>query len=184
MSYTCDVGILDKMPWLNKERKEHIISTAITAKKLAKIFSPDIINQAFISGIYHDCAKGLERELAKKYESDIFDDYFSTLHAPLGAYLARDVFGIEDNAVLDAIKWHCTGKAGMTTLEKIVFLADAIEPLRNYPNVETIRTAAFASLDNGIRLYTENLIGYLQSAGNRINPYTLQCYEFYRSINE
>lgn len=172
------------MPWLNSERKEHIISTAITAKKLAEIFSPSIIHQAFVSGIFHDCAKGIEKELSLRYKTEIFCDYFSTLHAPLGAYLARDTFDIVDVNVFEAIKWHCTGKADMTTLEKIVFLADAIEPLRSYPNVDMIRSTAFVSLDNGIKLYIENLIGHLKAVGNKINPYTLECYDFYRSINE
>ncbi len=185
MDYTDNISVLDKMPWLAEKRKKHIISTADTARKLAEIFCPENAARAYVAGLYHDCAKGLEKELLHKYDVGLFGDFLPTVHAPIGAYLARDFFGVDDSAVLDAIMWHCTGKPNMTDLEKIIFLADAIEPLREYPNVDKIREETFSSLDKGVISYLENLISYLSvDDGSKINPYTLQCYDFYRRIND
>ena len=174
-----NVDILNNMPWLSQKRKDHIASTAICAGELAVRYCPELENKAFIAGMYHDCAKGLESELLKKYDIGIFADYYSTAHAPLGAMLARDAFFINDEQILQAIYWHCTGRSNMSTLEKIVFLAYAIEPLREYPNVDKIRSSACISLDDGVFAYLDNLVSYLKRDGIKINPYTLQLYNDY-----
>ena len=109
------------MPWLTDERKEHILRTAQTVKELSDRFKiqADAADNAYIAAVYHDCAKGIEKELLKKYSKEIkgFEEYMPTLHAPLGACIARDIFGIENESILEAIRWHCTGKARMTKAE-------------------------------------------------------------------
>ena len=188
MSYINDKTVLDNMPWLTPERKHHILSTAEEAVSLAGRFCAlkGCAGKAFTAALYHDCAKGIEKELLAKYPFDAegFAGFPATLHAPLGACLARDMFGVSDPEILWAIKWHCTGRAGMTELEKAVFLADAIEPLRDYPGVAGIRAAAAASLDEGMKAYLENLIDHLRHAGKAINPYTLECMESCRRLRK
>lgn len=176
MDYIKELDILDDMPWLAQNRKKHIASTAYCARELALLYAPHLADKAFIAGLYHDCAKGIEDELLQKYNIGLFAEFKSTAHAPLGALLARDMFSIDDNDVLDAICWHCTGKELMSVLDKIIFLADAIEPLRNYPNVEHIRKCSKISLDAGVLAYLENLISYLNESNSKINPYTMQFY--------
>ena len=180
MAYIDNFDVLNKMPWLTKERKKHIISTAQCARELAELYAPELAYKAFVASLYHDCAKGIERDLIKKYNIGIFAEFMNTAHAPLGAMLARDVFYVNDPDIFEAIYWHCTGRADMTVLNKIVFLADAIEPLREYPNVQDIRCHAQASLDFGVYAYLNNLVSYLNASNSKINPYTLQFYNNFK----
>ncbi len=118
---------------LTAERYEHCIGTAKCAKELAKKFLQDE-NKAYIAGLLHDCAKCFDN---KKLLNIIHDNLnidenelinYKTLHAPVSAYCAQKDFGVCDNEILSAIRWHTLGKKDMTTFEKIIFLADKIEP--------------------------------------------------------
>lgn len=178
----CPGEAVNRMPWLTDARKEHILRTAQTVKELFDRFKiqAEAADNAYIAAVYHDCAKGIEKELLKKYsqEAEGFEEYMPTLHAPLGACIARDIFGIENESILEAIRWHCTGKAGMTKAELLVYLADAIEPGRDYPGVEQYRIAAQKSLERAVGLYTLGSVRYMQNKWP-INPYTLECLRFY-----
>ncbi len=118
---------------LNDERYIHSLGTAECAVELAVKFGLDS-EKAYIAGLLHDCAKCFSKEKLKQ----IIDDHlqveecemlnYKTLHAPVSAYIAQKNFGVEDNEILSAIRWHTLGKIDMTTFEKIIFLADKIEP--------------------------------------------------------
>lgn len=125
------------MSWLkgnlDEERLLHSLGTAQCAAELAKKFGQDE-KRAYIAGLLHDCAKCLEKEklteLAQNIE-DIKEDERSNLkviHAPVSAYLAENEFGIKDEEILSSIRWHTLGKLDMSLFEKIIFLADKIEP--------------------------------------------------------
>lgn len=125
------------MSWLqgnlDEERLLHSLGSAQCAAELAIKFNLDE-KRAYVAGLLHDCAKCLEKEklieLAQNIE-DIKDDEktnIKVIHAPVSAYLAQTQFGIEDEEILSSIRWHTLGKKDMSLFEKVVFLADKIEP--------------------------------------------------------
>ena len=131
MNYTNDI-----LKWLKsnltEERYQHSLGTAECAKELDKKFNEDE-NKAYAAGLLHDCAKCFDNEKLLdiihknlKVNPDELMNY-KTLHAPVSAYYARNDFGICDDEILSAIRWHTLGKTEMTTFEKIIFLADKIE---------------------------------------------------------
>ena len=118
---------------LNEHRYKHSLGCAHCAEKLAKKFNLDE-KKAYLAGLLHDCAKNLEREKMLEMVSLIPDvdqceiDNPKTLHAPISAYLAKEEFKVNDEEILSSIRWHTLGKADMSVFEKIIFLADKIEP--------------------------------------------------------
>lgn len=122
---------------LNHERYEHSLGTAECAKELAEKFGLDD-EKAYITGLIHDCAKCLPKtetiEILKKIELECGEfENPKTHHAPVGVYIAQKEFGVEDNEILSAIRWHTIGKINMSDFEKIIFIADKIEK-RTRPN--------------------------------------------------
>lgn len=119
---------------LSEHRYLHSTGCAKSAVELAKKFGLDE-KKAYIAGLLHDCAKNLTKEdtidIIKGHLPDVGEcelANYKTLHAPVSAYLARKEFGIDDEEILSAIRWHTLGKLNMTDFEKIIFLADKIEP--------------------------------------------------------
>lgn len=117
---------------LDEQRILHSLGTAQCAKELAKKFGLDE-QKSYLAGLLHDCAKCFKKEDMIKIAKDLnLEDSeflnFKVLHAPVSAYIARKELGIEDAEILSAIRWHTLGKMCMTTFEKIIFLADKIEP--------------------------------------------------------
>ena len=118
---------------LNEERYLHTLGTAECAKQLAKKYNMDE-EKAYLAGLLHDCAKCFSKDklldIIKKHlnveESEILN--YKTLHAPVSAYIAQTEFKVTNKEVLSAIRWHTLGRLDMTDFEKIVFLADKIEP--------------------------------------------------------
>lgn len=118
---------------LDSERYEHSIGVAQTAAELAEKFGLDK-EKAYVAGLLHDCAKCLPKEeqlqlLQNKLnveECEMINP--KTFHAPVGAYYAKNMFGVKDEEILSAIRWHTIGKLEMSDFEKIIFVADKIEP--------------------------------------------------------
>ncbi len=118
---------------LSAERYSHSLGTAECAKKLAEKFglNPE---KAYVAGLLHDAAKCFSNEKLLEIihahlnveESELQN--YKTLHAPVSAYIAEKDFGVDDKEILSAIRWHTLGKLDMTDFEKIIFLADKIEP--------------------------------------------------------
>ena len=119
---------------LNDERYIHSLGTMECAVELAKIFGLDE-NKAKVAGLLHDCAKcfsndkllSIIKEKIKNVEKSELMNY-KTLHAPVSAYIATEIFGLKDTEILSAIRWHTLGHVEMSDFEKIIFLADKIEP--------------------------------------------------------
>ncbi len=136
MAYT-KINEKEILTWLkenlSEERFNHSVGTAECAEKLAEKYNLNK-EKAYIAGLLHDCAKCFSNEKLK----EIIDKHlkveecemlnYKTLHAPVSAYIAQKDFGVSDNEILSAIRWHTLGKQDMTTFEKIIFLADKIEP--------------------------------------------------------
>lgn len=131
---------------LNEERYIHTLGTADCAKELAKKFNLDE-GKAYLAGLLHDCAKCFSNEKLLEIikanleveESEMQN--YKTLHAPVSAYIAEKEFNITDKEILSAIRWHTLGRLNMTDFEKIIFIADKIEPnTRDKEYSEKIRT--------------------------------------------
>jgi len=119
---------------LSEERFSHSLGCAQTAVELAKKFKLDE-EKAYIAGLLHDCAKCFKKEelleIIKKHMPEVAECEISnhkTLHAPVSAYFAKNEFGVEDEEILSSIRWHTLGKTNMSDFEKVIFLADKIEP--------------------------------------------------------
>ncbi len=166
---------------LSSKRFKHSIGVMDTAVKLAKKYDEDE-DKAAIAGILHDCARNIEGqkvfEFCERYGIEV--NYITRLqpqllHGPIGAALARDVYGVDDEDVIKAIDCHTTGKENMTLLDKIVFIADYIEPGRKFHGVEEIRDLAYKDLDKAILLSLENTIRHILNKGILIHPDTINA---------
>lgn len=172
---------------LDKKRYAHTLGVAYTAVSLAMAHETDMYN-AYLAGLLHDNAKCIssekKRKLCKKYDivlNEAEDKNPDLLHAKLGAIRAREKYHVEDRAVLEAIKYHTTGKPAMTELEKIIYIADYIEPNRKMlPGLPEIRTTAFRDLNRAMVLILKNTLAYLREKGVFIDPMTLETYEYYK----
>ena len=172
---------------LPKSRYIHSVGVSYTAASMAMKYGEDI-ESAMTAGILHDCAKsysGMELlAMCDKYgivPSDAERLSPDLLHARIGSCLAKDKYKITDPSVLDAIAYHTTGKPDMTTLEKILYIADYIEPQRNkVSNLKEIRHLAFEDLDECIIVVTENTIKYLKDKKADIDPVTQSTLDFYK----
>ena len=159
---------------LSDERYLHTLGVRDCAVELAKRYNLDV-KKAELAGLLHDCAKCKTNDELKEIIDKFLDDVdknelknYKTLHAPVGAYYAKEKFNIEDNEILSAIRWHTLGRVNMTTFEKIIFLADKIEKNTrdlNYRN-EIIKILDENEGERGLNLALLPLmftIGYLKS---------------------
>jgi len=165
---------------LNEARYIHSINVMEEAEKLALHYKVDA-EKAKIAGLLHDCAKNVskteEDALIKKYgivTDDIQKQSRALIHSILGVYIAREEYGVTDEEILNAIYWHTTGRAGMTMLEKIIFVADYIEPGRDFEVARKVRELAYEDLDKSILICADSTIMYLINKGKIIHPYTLE----------
>ena len=165
---------------------QHTLGVANTSACLAMCHGADM-NKAYIAGLLHDCAKCVPDDVkiaeCEQFGLPISDIEFESpylLHSKLGAYYAAHKYNVEDDEICSAIQWHTTGKPAMTLLEKIVFIADYIEPnRREIPGLSKIRQIVFQNIDQAICLSSERTIRYLEDNGNKIDPMTIKTYEFY-----
>ena len=103
----------------------------------------------------------------------------------MGAYIAKEKYDIEDTEILDAIACHTTGKPAMTLLEKIIYISDYIEPMRNKAsNLEEVRKMAFVDLDEALFKILSDTLVYLEKSSKKMDPMTMQTYEYYRAQRE
>lgn len=176
---------------LGEKRFEHTQGVMYTAASLAMRYGVPM-QQAQLAGLLHDCAKAIpdkeKLELCKKYGiivSEVEKENPSLLHAKLGAYLAREQYGVADEEILHAIYVHTTGEPGMNTLDKIIFIADYIEPNRDsQPNLEYVRKVAFWDLNQAMEGILYDTLKYLEQSEKKIDPMTQKTYDFYASNRE
>ena len=156
---------------LKPARYGHTLGVVNTAIKLAEIYGEDK-NKAEIAALCHDVAKNMSNEELKKVIDNenialsIDEENTQELwHSIIGPVIAKKVFGIEDEEVLSAMRWHTTGKENMTNLEKIIYLADLIEPSRKFDGVDEIREIAYKDLDLGMLKALTHTTIYLLTKG-------------------
>lgn len=161
---------------LNSERYIHSLGVSNTAVKMAKAYNVSV-KKAYTAGLLHDCAKNLSKSKAMQKCDDYdveLDDFERSnralIHAKLGERIAAAEYGITDNNILMAIKWHTLGRPGMTPLEKIIYVADVIEPSRDFEGIEKLRELAFKNLDKAVIECTKTTIIYNQERGREVHP--------------
>ena len=160
---------------LDPKRVSHVLGCRDTAVELAKRWGADE-NDAARAGILHDITKALDGPLQLtlcnaygKILSDFSRKYPKTLHALTGSLVAERIFG-ENKAVVSAICSHTTGKADMNLLEKIIYVADYMEPCRNFPGVEKLRELAYADMDAALKLGLNMTLEHLARQGSEVSP--------------
>ncbi|MGN0377476.1 MAG: bis(5'-nucleosyl)-tetraphosphatase (symmetrical) YqeK [Suilimivivens sp.] len=176
---------------LDAKRFEHTLGVAYTAAALAMCYDVDLI-KAETAGLLHDCAKCLSDDkkisICKKNNMEINtienrNPYL--LHAKAGCCIAKNKFGIEDQDILNAILNHTTGRPGMSDLEKIIYIADYIEPGRKQaPDLPVVRKLAFQNLDQALLKVLSDTLNYLNHVGGEIDPMTKGTYNHYKNILE
>jgi predicted HD superfamily hydrolase involved in NAD metabolism len=139
------------------------------ANKLALKYNVDT-EKAKVAGLLHDCAK------IKGDSSN------NLLHAKEGSELAQVVYNINDFEVLDAIRYHTTGRRNMTMLEKVVFIADKIEPNRKYEGVEKLRSMAYLNIDDAIIKSIMDTIAYVRKRNLKLDSDSLETLEFLKEV--
>ena len=172
------------MPYLTEKRIAHVLGCENEAVSLANRWGedPEIAAEA---GILHDITKkrNFEEQLILCGKYGIINDNLELaspklLHAKTGAALARDLFGVSE-AVYEAIRWHTTGKPDMTLLEKIIYLADYIEPTRDFPGVEKLREQCYEDIDAAMALGLSMSLADIRSYGEEPYKDTVEACEWY-----
>ena len=168
------------------KRLAHVLGCERAAVQLARLYAADE-NAARAAALLHDITKGLSltAQLQLLREYDILTDTVELaqpklLHALTGACVALVRFGQTD-VVCSAIRWHTTGRAGMSTLEKIIYLADYIEPTRDFPGVQALRELAEKTLDGAVLLGLEMTIEHVAHGDGILHPDTLRARDWLRS---
>ena len=160
---------------LKPNRVAHVLGCRDTAVELAKRWGADVTDAAR-AGILHDITKALDGPLQLtlcrcygKILGEFSQKYPKTLHALTGSLVAERIFG-ENEAVVSAICHHTTGKADMRLLEKIIYVADYMEPNRTIPGVEELRRLAFSDIDAALKLGLEMTLEHLKNQGSEVSP--------------
>ncbi len=167
--------------WLTPRRLAHVQATARLAADLAPRQGLDP-GRAYLAGLLHDCARDLNprqlRHLLKNYRGKYFPAATRAApglwHNPAGVMLARNRFQVKDPLILRAIALHSTGASRMTTLDKLVYVADYCEPLRKHPGTRGLRRLAGKNLAAAVAGVTRSKIAYLVSRGIPLHPQTRQ----------
>ena len=171
---------------LDESRYEHTIGVMDTAACLAMRYGADL-TQALVAGLLHDCAKCIPNDkklkLCRKNGIEVtpFEEKAPfLLHAKLGAWMAEHEYHVSDPAILSAIACHTTGKPDMSLLDKIVFIADYIEPGRNKaPGLPEIRRLSFTDIDQALIRILSDTLDYLASSNDPIDPATQNVLVYY-----
>lgn len=169
---------------LSPKRFKHSLGVMETAVKLASLYGVDE-KKAELAGLLHDCAREMKVEEILKIcqKKNITIDNICAmqpklLHGPVGTVVAREEYGIEDEEILSAIYCHTTGRKDMSALDKIIFLADYIEPGRDFSGIEKVREAVFEDLDNGMVISLVSIIKHLVKKRELIQIDTIDTWNY------
>lgn len=166
---------------IGQKRYIHSIGVMNTSMELAKIYKADE-EKAKIAGLFHDCAKFREKrnllKMATEFDiilDNVMERNVELIHGPLGAEVAKRIYNIYDEEILSAIRYHTTGKEDMSILDKIVFIADYIEPNRKFEGVEEVRQLAYRDLDKSLIKAMDNTIVFVVKSGDLIHLDTIKA---------
>lgn len=165
---------------LSPKRLSHSLGVSETAARLAGRYGADV-DKARLAGLLHDCARDMSNNLLLQTAEasaivlrDVERRTPMLLHAPVGAIVAQQDYGVTDPEVLSAIRWHTTGGPEMALLDYIVFFADYIEPERSFPGVEKLRALADQGLEEAVLAAYDQTLGYLMAERALIHSDTIE----------
>lgn len=182
-------ALLEVKKLLPEKRYVHTLGVVESAIELAGRYGADK-EKAELAAIYHDIAKFFPVDVLKEFiethkeiPGDVLKYHPSLWHAPVGAIYVKEQFNVQDTEILDAITYHTTGREGMTLLDKIVFLADYIEPGRRFPGVDEVRQMAEEDLDLALAKALANTTQFLVENYKQVFPDTISAYNDLIKIN-
>lgn len=165
---------------LSEKRFEHSLKVELEAVKLAQIYGSDV-EKTRVAAIAHDFAKSYsDQELIKMAQNygmnidEIQINFPQLLHGPVAAHICREKFGVIDKDILNAISNHTTGRKGMSLLEKIIYIADVIEPGRYFPGINDIRNTVLNDIDSALLLACNSTLIYITQENYLIHPLTIE----------
>ena len=174
---------------LTVDRYNHTLGVMKTSEELALHYGVDP-EKAKIAGLCHDCAKNFsasdligKAKVSGEVISNVYYKSPQLLHGVVGAYIAKELFHVNDDDILNAIKYHTTGRENMSILEKIVYIADCIEPTRNYKGVTELRELAYNDLDKALLKSFEDTIMYIIARGSIIHLDTIKARNYLLMAN-
>ena len=164
---------------LSERRLKHTRSVVNEAMKLAANYGEDV-QKAELAALFHDMFRSTPASALNMYVRQLglpknIIDNPNLSHGKIAAVIMKRDFGIEDEDIINAVSFHTTGRAGMSKLEKIIFLADAIEPGRNYPMVDEIRALAYINLEKACISSLERTVEYIKGIGEYLDPDTISA---------
>lgn len=176
--------------YLDEDRFQHTLGVMYTSAALAMAHGCDM-KTAQAAGLLHDCAKCIPNkkklkmcESNKVPVSEFEKTHPFLLHAKLGAFVAEDKYGVRDREILSAIMYHTTGKPEMSLLEKIIYIADYIEPGRDKaPNLSRIRQLAFQDLDECMYEILKDTLAYLEENPKDVDMATKDAFLYYKDLH-
>ena len=166
---------------LDAARYAHTLGVEKTAREMAEKFGVDE-EKAALAGLLHDCAKCMPlSQMTKAAKNEKLDPVMkeskALMHAVAGAHVAQDVYDVHDPEVLGAIRWHTTGHANMTKLEKIVYLADMSSKERDWPGVNKLRKLELKDLDLAMLAALRQTNDFVLSQGKPLDPMSKAAYD-------
>lgn len=183
--------IIEKLnTMLKPKRLEHSINVAKCAIKLSEIYGYDK-EKAYLAGLVHDCAKYFTKEQIDSYvekyniELDPLEvDNIALSHSIIGSFAIQEVFNIQDMDIINAVRYHTTGRENMSILEKIIFMADMIEEGRNSPGVDYLRELSFnKQLDKALITSFNNTIKFVIDNDQLIHPRSVKARNYLMQEN-
>ena len=173
---------------LSAGRYIHTLGVAYTASCLAMAHGIDDLESTMTSGLLHDCAKAMRSGVGAICEKAHLNvtaversNPTALLHAKAGAYLAEHKYGVRDEDILNAIRYHTTGRPNMSRLEKIIYIADYIEPGRKQiADLDLIRRLAYQDLDCTMEKILANTLAYLRTTDGQTDEMTVKTYQYYK----
>lgn len=171
------------------DRYEHTLGVAYTAACMGMVYNEDPL-KCELAGLLHDCAKNMsEEELISACRTAGIrlsrEELLSPkiIHSIYGAYLVKARYGIDDEDIINAVRYHTTGRPSMSTLEKIIFISDFIEPLRTKAGcLKDARKLAFKDIDRCMHLILVDTFEFLNSAGKHVEKNTVDAYNYFKAI--
>lgn len=179
-----DVALQQVKEHLTEERYQHTLGVMETAIMLAKRYGVDE-NKAQLAAIFHDYAKFRPKDemrqiiISEKMPEILLEFHPELWHAPVGAYLVEKEQGIIDQEITQAIRYHTSGRPQMTMLEKVIYLADYMEPGRDFPGVEEVRTIAKKDINQALFSALRKTILFLLEKKRPIYPDTFHAYNYF-----
>lgn len=189
MKYDLDELQHDMKKRLKNSRYIHSVGVMYTAMNMAMRYDVPI-RDAGLAGILHDCAKEMDNEelikFCKSKKIELTDDEkanYSLIHSKAGAYIVQNRYKVDNSGIINAIRYHTTGRPGMTRLEQIIYIADYIEPNRKeFPGLDKVRKNVYIDIDKTCRMILENTIEYLKENGKRIDKTSFEAYDYYKNL--